>query len=66
MDMEKIRKTDKIFDFDNNDTRLCSYFGWEFNNSHAFYNYVIGYKKAADAGDIYAEEYCRILLENYN
>ena len=49
MDMEKIRKTDKIFDFDNNDTRLCSYFGWEFNNSHAFYNYVIGYKKAADA-----------------
>lgn len=49
MDLEKISKTDKIFDFDNNDTRLCSYFGWEFNNSHAFYNYVVGYKKAADA-----------------
>ncbi len=29
-------------------------------------NAKIWYKKAADAGDIYAEEYCRILLENYN
>lgn len=49
VEMEKIGATDVIFDFNNNDTRLCSYFGWEFNNSHAFYNYAVGYKKAADA-----------------
>lgn len=47
--MEKISASDVIFDFDEKNSRICSYYGWEFNDSHAFYNYLIGYKKAADA-----------------
>lgn len=47
--MNKISDTDTIFDFESKHTRAFSYYGWELNNSHAFYNYMIGYKKAADA-----------------
>ena len=47
--MNKIGDTDTIFDFESKHTRAFSYYGWELNNSHAFYNYMIGYKKAADA-----------------
>ena len=40
---------DVVFDFNQDNTLICSYYGWEFNDSHAFFNYIIGYKKAADA-----------------
>lgn len=47
--MEMIKTTDIVFNFEQYDTRRCSYYGWEFNDTHAFCNYIIGYKKAADA-----------------
>lgn len=47
--MKNISINDIIFDFESDNTLAFSYFGWEFNNCHAFYNYMIGYKAAADA-----------------
>jgi len=47
--MKSIDANDIIFDFECDNTIAFSYFGWEFNNCHAFYNYMIGYKAAADA-----------------
>lgn len=47
--MNNISANDLIFDFDCKHTLSFSYFGWEFNNQHAFYNYMIGYKTSADA-----------------
>ena len=47
--MNKISAGDKIFDFECENNWSFSYYGWEFDNCHAFYNYMIGYKTAADA-----------------
>lgn len=47
--MEIISANDRIFDFECKYTRAFSYYGWEFNNCHAFYTYMIGYKASADA-----------------
>ena len=47
--MNKISAFDTIFDFECENTRAFSYFGWELDNVHAFYNYMTGYKMSADA-----------------
>ena len=47
--MDKISTSDLIFDYDCKHTCVFSYYGWEFNNCHAFYNYMTGYKASADA-----------------
>lgn len=47
--MNNISADDSIFDFDSKHTLAFSYYGWEVNNQHAFYNYLIGYKTSADA-----------------
>lgn len=47
--MNNISDKDIIFDFECEQPLAFSYFGWEFNDSHAFYNYLVGYKAAADA-----------------
>ncbi len=47
--MNKISALDTVFDFECENTRAFSYFGWELDNGHAFYNYMIGYKASADA-----------------
>lgn len=47
--MNKICASDTIFDFECENTYAFSYYGWEHNNGHAFYNYMTGYKMSADA-----------------
>lgn len=49
--MNNISAGDKIFDFECENNWSFSYYGWEFDNCHAFYNYMFGYKTAADASD---------------
>lgn len=47
--MNTIGALDTIFDFECENTRAFSYFGWELDNGHALYNYMTGYKASADA-----------------
>ena len=47
--MNDIKSDDIIFDFTCENTRSFSFFGWELDNGHAFYNYITGYKMSADA-----------------
>ena len=47
--MNTISALDTIFDFECENTRAFSYFGWELDNGHALYNYMTGYKASADA-----------------
>ena len=47
--MNTISALDTIFDFECENTRAFSYFGWALDNGHALYNYMTGYKASADA-----------------